>query len=85
VGSTYTDKLSKPTGRIHQLVNSGASNRGIIEELYLAALARFPTAQERDDLLTAIAAEASQGSSRSKVFEHLLWAILSSREFSENH
>jgi hypothetical protein len=85
VGSTYTNKLSKPAGRIHQLINNGASDREIIEQLYLAALARFPTAGERDELLTAIAAEAGQGSSRSRIFEHLLWAVISSREFSENH
>src|SRR5262249_28137670 len=37
VGSTYTEKLSKERSRVDRLLQSGASNEQIVEELYLAS------------------------------------------------
>ena len=81
VGSTYTEKLVKKEGRLHRLLESGASDREMTEALYLAALSRFPTDEERTELEKMIA----QQSSRRSAFEHLLWALISSREFAYNH
>ncbi len=81
VGTTFTDKISHDAGRIHRLIASGASDREIIEKLYLLSLARFPTAGEEAELLKMI----SEYSSRRQALEDLLWALLSSREFSNNH
>ncbi len=81
VGATFTDKISQDGGRIHQLMESGASDPEIIEELYLLSLTRFPTSEEKSELVTMI----SERSSRRPALENLLWALLSSQEFSNNH
>jgi hypothetical protein len=81
VGSTYNQNLSREGSRIHRLIKEGASNLEIIEELYLAALSRFPTREEKSDLLKLMGEQLS----RSQASEDLLWALISSREFSENH
>ena len=80
-GGTYTAKLSQEGSRIDRLLKSGASNQEIIEELYLAALSRYPTALERDQLETVIA----QRSSRREALEDFLWGMIASREFAFNH
>lgn len=81
VGTTFTDTIAHDAGRLHRLIASGGSDREIIEELYLLSLTRFPTAEEEAELLTMI----SEHSSRRQALEDLLWALLSSREFSNNH
>jgi len=80
-GSTYTSKLSRKDGRLHHLLQGGALNREVIEDLSLAALSRFPTEREQMELEASL----SQAGSREKAMEDLLWGLLSSREFSENH
>jgi hypothetical protein len=81
VGSTYTQEVVKDGARIDQLLDSGASNREIIEELYLASLVRPPTAEELSQLEPRVSAHAS----RREAFQNLLWALISSREFAYNH
>jgi hypothetical protein len=53
----------------------------LLDELFLATLARRPAAQEKDKLLTRIA----QAPSRREIYEDVLWAMLSSKEFVFNH
>ncbi|MCH2695092.1 MAG: DUF1553 domain-containing protein [Acidobacteriia bacterium] len=81
VGSTYLQKLSKEDGRLHQLIQKKASDEKIIDELYLASLCRFPSVLERKQLMKRIKAH----SSRKEALEDILLALISSREFSENH
>jgi hypothetical protein len=81
VGSTFTDKLSREGGRLDRLIRRGASDGEIIEELYLAALSRFPTPQEVTELRGAITRQPA----RRQALEQLLWALVSSEEFSSNH
>ena len=80
VGSTYTAKLSQTGSRLDGLLRGGNSDRGIIQELYLAALSRFPTSEEEQGLKRVIA----QRSSRREAFEDVLWAIITSEEFVHN-
>ncbi len=81
VGSTYNDKLWTEGARVHEMYRSGAGNRRIIEELYLAGLSRFPLPQEVADLEGLI----EQTPSREQALRDLQWALVSSREFAENH
>ena len=81
VGSTYTEQLSKQGGRIDGLVKSGASDQQITEDLFLAALSRLPTTEERAELEPLIRNHGS----RRQTFEHLLWGLIASREFACNH
>ena len=80
VGATFNQKLSKEGGRLQRLLKSGASGREIIQELYLAALSRYPTERE-----LAGHGEKFRERPRQEVAEDLLWALLTSREFSDNH
>jgi hypothetical protein len=81
VGSAYTEKLFQKGSRLDQLLEKGISDRKIIEELYLVALSRFPSQEERTELEQMI----GQRSSRRQAFENFLWALISSREFAHNH
>lgn len=81
VGPTYAEKLAQKGGRVDRLLESGASNREMIEELYLASLGRFPTRREQPALEAMIAERAS----RREAMEDLVWSLISSREFGYNH
>ena len=81
VGSTYSEKLARREGRLNRLLESGASDQKVIEELYLAALSRLPVGREQAELERMI----TQQPSRREAIEDLLWALVSSREFACNH
>ena len=81
VGETYTRKLSAEGGRLDRLLREQASDGQAIEELYLAALSRFPTPREKQDLQQALASSPS----RREVLEDLTWALIATAEFTSNH
>ncbi|MBM3776445.1 MAG: DUF1553 domain-containing protein [Acidobacteria bacterium] len=81
VGQTYNDRLSKEGGRLDRSLKSGASDREIIEELYVAGLSRFPTESERSELEKFV----QQRASRTEAFRSILWGLITSREFATNH
>ena len=81
VGSTYTTKLAAEGGRVDRLLSAGASDREIVRELYLAALSRYPTAEEE----TRLQALIEGAPSRRKGVENLAWGLLASRQFTYNH
>ncbi len=81
VGSTYNDKLWAEGSRVYDHFQSGTSDGEIIADLYLAAFSRYPTRAESDELSTLIARTPDRG----QALRDLQWAILSSREFAENH
>lgn len=80
-GDTYTERLGAKDGRLARLLAEGASDDKIIEEFYLAAFSRFPTVEER----TAIRQQLAQRGDRDAGLREFVWALLSSREFAENH
>jgi hypothetical protein len=82
-GDTINSKLSNEHSRIDALMRSGLTNRQLVEQAYLIALARRPTADEMDQL-TSLLTSASPDNKR-EVVEDLFWGILSSREFLFNH
>lgn len=75
------NKLATDQGRIAKLVAAGKTSPQIIEELYLAAFSRYPTAKE------TIQAESYLGGSPDvrRGLEDVLWSLLNSREFVFNH
>jgi hypothetical protein len=84
-GTTYTDKLAAPGGRIDRLLARNAPDRDVIEEFYLSALSRFPTEEERATLQAAMQSEVSSTKKpRRQVVEDFAWALLNSQEFM-NH
>lgn len=80
-GSTYNDKLLEKGGRIDKWLVRGTSDAEVVEELYLAAFSRKPTEQESGEIVKLMA----RSSDRKEALRDLMWAVLSSREFSENH
>ncbi len=80
-GPTYNEKLVAKGSRLGRLLESAAPDNEIIEEFYLAALGRSPTREEIADLSKLI----GQQSSREEGLKDFVWALISSREFAENH
>ena len=80
-GATFTSRLTQQGSRVDNLLKEEASNRQIIEELYLSAFTRFPTDRE----LSGLEGILSEQPTRRKGLESLTWALVSSREFVHNH
>jgi hypothetical protein len=80
-GSTYNNRLWGPGSRAQRLVESGAPNARIVEEFYMAAFARPPSAAESAALDKIITAAPK----REQAIQDMVWAIINSREFAENH
>jgi hypothetical protein len=62
-------------------LGSATSEQKIITEFYLAALGRYPAREETSDLMKLI----EQRGSREEGLKNFVWALISSREFAENH
>jgi uncharacterized protein DUF1549/uncharacterized protein DUF1553/Big-like domain-containing protein len=96
-GDTINRKLSASRGLIQDLVTANAGNEAALERIYLAALSRYPSDEERSTLSAALDAPRLAGepdrsgqagagsSSRRQALEDLAWAILTSREFLFTH
>ena len=80
-GPAYNDKLGAQAGRLQSLVNAGKSNEEIVRDFYLSAYTRRPEPDELDSILKALAARDD----RLSALKDFVWAIISSREFAENH
>ena len=82
-GDTLNAKLSSKDCRPARLLEKAVSPEDVIEEAYLAAFARSPTAGERTRLARLLA-DAPAADKRA-VLEDIYWAMLSSKEFLFNH
>jgi hypothetical protein len=80
-GDSVRAKLEAGDNRIGRLLESGASDDLILEDLTLAALAREPTASERAGFL----AHVRKAGDRRKGWEDVAWAIVNSKEFLLRH
>lgn len=82
-GETMLEKLTAEDGRAAKLAKSSLPDYRVIEEVYLAALARHPTDEEMQALLEALA--STPIADRQTAVEDLFWSVLSSREFLFQH
>jgi len=80
-GASYVDRLGSKDSRLARLLQSGASDARIFEEFYLAALARLPAQDEVQELQEILAKRGD----REAGLREFVWALISSREFAENH
>jgi hypothetical protein len=78
--STLLGKLTAPTSRLQQLLKSNKADGEILDELFLATLTRFPTADEKQKFAAYRAAK-----DRQTAFTDTLWALVNTREFITNH
>jgi hypothetical protein len=82
-GNTILDKLTSEKSRPATLAASNLPDYRVIEEVYLAALARYPTDEELRELLNLLDGIAAE--ERQVAIEDLFWSVLSSREFLFQH
>lgn len=75
------NKVTAAEGRLSKLLAGNASDRDIVDELYLAAFARFPTDQERADIDQTL----QEVSPRTEAWQDVLWALLNTAEFEFQH
>jgi hypothetical protein len=80
-GASYVDRLSSKDSRLARLLESGAPDAKIFEEFYLTALARLPAGDEVQELQGILAKRGD----REAGLREFVWALISSREFAENH
>ncbi|HWB96618.1 MAG TPA: DUF1553 domain-containing protein, partial [Bryobacteraceae bacterium] len=80
-GTTYVERLGSKNSRLARLRDAGAPDGKIIEEFYLAALSRLPEREETEELERILAKRGD----RPAGLREFVWALISSREFAENH
>ncbi len=82
-GDTINRKIADPNGRVAALVArlGDRTDKAILNEMYLATLARYPTEREVKLALEYV----DRMPSPKDGYEDLMWAMLNSREFLFNH
>lgn len=80
-GPLIYGKLRDANNRFRKAMAAGKKNEDIIEELYLAAVARKPTPKELEASLAHIAAKGDQAVG----LEDVCWALLNTNEFLFQH
>ncbi len=75
-GKTISDAVADSKGRVAKLILSGKSDAAIVDDLYLAALSRLPTVEERQRGVAYLSNTA-----RGSRVQDLLWALLNSKAF----
>ncbi len=79
-GRTIAEPIADPKGRVAKLILAGASDRAIVEDLYLGSLSRYPTAKEYDAAVSFL----KPGESRAAWAQDLLWSLTNSKAFLYN-
>jgi hypothetical protein len=77
-------KLRHESGLVARLARQAISDEQLVEQLYLAAFARFPTREEAAVGRQYLNAGGSPAGRRAKA-EDLMWTMLNSIEFAFNH
>ena len=80
-GSTLSNAIRAGEGRLAARVQEEASTEAIVEELYLAAYSRSPSAEETARALAYV----DGGEDRRQALEDVYWSVLNSKEFVFNH
>ncbi len=80
-GDVVEGKVTHPNGYLANLLELKPAPEEIVENLYLRALCRPPTAEES----SRWTAELKLSESPREAAEDLFWALLNSREFAFNH
>jgi hypothetical protein len=84
-GGTLNEKLRSPGNRVDRLLRlrrQGMSDASLVDDIYLACLARYPTDAERSQLLALLPPPGA--GDEPEVVEDVFWGLMSSREFLFN-
>jgi hypothetical protein len=60
-GDTLNSKIEAPNNHIASMLDRGADDREVIDDLYLSAVSRLPTANERRSLVAILAEQPRAG------------------------
>jgi len=79
------NKIASGEGKIAKLLKDKKTDKEIVDELYLSALSRFPTAEEQATLLKFLEPFAAKQPERQQAMEDVLWTVLNAKEFMFTH
>jgi hypothetical protein len=79
------NKIASGEGKIAKLLKDKRTDNEIIDELYLSALSRFPSAEEQATLLKFLEPFAAKPQERQQAMEDVLWTVLNAKEFMFTH
>lgn len=84
-GTTINEKLSAPESIVSQWVNENVALEEVIDQAYMAALSRLPSAEERNKMLALVAEADVEKVTRRESYEDILWSLMTSPEFLFAH
>ena len=85
-GDTVNQKLRSAGGAIDSLLDANTPSAEILNRLYLAALSRLPSENERKTALALLDDPAnSTRAAKRVILEDIFWAVLTDKEFLFNH
>jgi Protein of unknown function (DUF1553)/Protein of unknown function (DUF1549) len=82
-GELLNQRIADPTGRVAQLIAAGKSIQETIQEFYLRALSREPTAVEREFWSQQLV--GTNPTQQRLLLEDFVWSLLTCNEFITNH
>jgi hypothetical protein len=90
ISGEHLERKVRDGQRIKRLLQAGLSDDAIMDELWLAALSRFPTDEERQKVRAYLAdrlkdAKDNANTLREQAWQDVLWALLNTKEFLFNH
>jgi hypothetical protein len=74
-------KFTAADGRAVKLAKTKLTSAEVVDELFLAALARYPKADEKEDAVKHL----DEAKNRQEAIIDVLWALVNTREFILNH
>ena len=80
-GESLGQKIRSGEGRLAAWLKTIPDADKLIDELFLTAVARTPTAAERQTVQKLLA----EGDPKEEVFRDLFWALVNSKTFAFNH
>jgi hypothetical protein len=80
-GPTINEKIRNPNNRLGKLLAASKPEGEVLNDLYLATVARMPADAEKAALLGHVAKAAD----KRKAWEDVLWTLLNAREFLFRH
>jgi hypothetical protein len=84
INSRHIEDRLASSPKLKRLMESGQSNAEIVEEIYLSALSRFPSEDERQSVPKYFGIGEDK-KARSQAIQDFVWAILNTKEFMFNH
>lgn len=88
-GETINEKLRAENNTIGSFLKLRLPDTMIVDYLYLSAFSRYPSAEEKRAVMEVLAKEMKTAgdpeAQRRQIYEDLLWAILTGKEFLFNH